>query len=201
MGQVFDPRPEYSIEVRPEKAAVPTKTGGPGEGNRDPFTIRSKGDSTLSRRSTDIERLYRIHEKLGESAEQFAVPQGQALRSWACLGLHENGKVSTHCLPGSSPPFQPRAKCVDVVPAGLARQPASWRAPPAAAPPTTEPHPASIGAIDPKPRRSTRWCATISGPCLAPSTTGRLRYASPAMPGSNFSRTAIAGFCAAPLPD
>ena len=51
------------------------------------------------------------------------------------------------------------------------------------------PHPASIGAIDPKPRRSTRWCGITSRPCSAPSTTGRLRCASPAMPGRNSSPT------------
>jgi len=42
-------------------------------------------------------RLRAIDEDLGEPTEQFTVPQGQASRSWASLGLHENGKVSTHC--------------------------------------------------------------------------------------------------------
>ena len=63
--------------------------------------------------------------------------------------------------------------------------------------PQTAPHPASIGAIDPKPRRSTRWCATISRPCSVPSTMGRLPCASRSMPGRNSSPTSTAGFSVA----
>jgi len=63
--------------------------------------------------------------------------------------------------------------------------------------PRPAPHPASTDAIDPRPPRSTRSSATTSRPCSARSTTGRLRSASLAMPGTNSSPISTAGFSVA----